>query len=477
MEDWFSAQRYCNQHSASLVYIENELEEAFLIMQLFGHKYGFWIGFQSDDYEKWITGSSVTYSNWSPNRIIQDPRNVTNTASEDQEVECSVISNNHNVYFTGIWYLDNCHKKGYGFICERPQGTSNGSSMYPVTDILEYGDKTYRIISENMTWYDAQRNCKKYGANLVSITDEYHQAFLTVIINRLGYSLWIGLTRLNDGHHFEWIDGNKCLFSKFEVDGSWPIGNCAYMDIFGYWEVRECDTQLQGAACLISNETKVQENVGGCSETWIQFKNYCYSISTVLNNTDFHAAQEVCDQQGSSLLTILDDEEHTFILEELGPFSSVQKIWLNRIVFSNNGTAVWLDGSLVNYSNLVTNKPPNEALKGDYCVTLRTSDGSWLLTQCNEKRGFVCKRYRDYRKDESHAIVKKTDHAIIPIAVIASLMLFIVLTFLWYLIRQNKLPSCTRTNFHKLHCAQSSTNTADVEESILITEMDTGSEK
>lgn len=31
------------------------------------------------------------------------------------------------------------------------------------------------------------------GAELVSITDQYHQAFLTVIVNRLGYDHWIGL--------------------------------------------------------------------------------------------------------------------------------------------------------------------------------------------------------------------------------------------------------------------------------------------
>lgn len=31
------------------------------------------------------------------------------------------------------------------------------------------------------------------GAELVSIADQYHQAFLTVIVNRLGYDHWIGL--------------------------------------------------------------------------------------------------------------------------------------------------------------------------------------------------------------------------------------------------------------------------------------------
>jgi len=31
------------------------------------------------------------------------------------------------------------------------------------------------------------------GAELVSVTDQYQQAFLTVIVNRLGYNHWIGL--------------------------------------------------------------------------------------------------------------------------------------------------------------------------------------------------------------------------------------------------------------------------------------------
>lgn len=31
------------------------------------------------------------------------------------------------------------------------------------------------------------------GAELVSIADQYHQAFLTVIVNRLGFNHWIGL--------------------------------------------------------------------------------------------------------------------------------------------------------------------------------------------------------------------------------------------------------------------------------------------
>lgn len=35
--------------------------------------------------------------------------------------------------------------------------------------------------------------CRENHSDLVSITDAYHQAFLTVLVNRLGAPHWIGL--------------------------------------------------------------------------------------------------------------------------------------------------------------------------------------------------------------------------------------------------------------------------------------------
>lgn len=69
----------------------------------------------------------------------------------------------------------------------------NTSDMYPIPNTLEYGNRTYKIINENMTWYTALKTCLMHGAELVSITDQYHQSFLTVILNRLGHAHWIGL--------------------------------------------------------------------------------------------------------------------------------------------------------------------------------------------------------------------------------------------------------------------------------------------
>lgn len=39
-------------------------------MNLYGWKTSVWIGFQSDDYEKWLNENPQMYSNWSPVDIV-----------------------------------------------------------------------------------------------------------------------------------------------------------------------------------------------------------------------------------------------------------------------------------------------------------------------------------------------------------------------------------------------------------------------
>lgn len=70
----------------------------------------------------------------------------------------------------------------------------NVSDTYAVPSTLEYGNRTYKIIRANMTWYAAGKSCRMQGAELVSIPDVFHQSFLTVLLSRLGHAHWIGLS-------------------------------------------------------------------------------------------------------------------------------------------------------------------------------------------------------------------------------------------------------------------------------------------
>ncbi|XP_073503178.1 secretory phospholipase A2 receptor isoform X2 [Phyllobates terribilis] len=247
MMDWYSASNYCRTHGGDLATITNEIEQAFIVMQLFGEKKGFWIRFIKNNYDFWENGTLQTYSNWTPAR---------SSGVNDQDQLCALISANHTVHPTGKWYLEKCSPKGYGFICEKEPDiynlSVNSSDLFPVSETMEYGDKIYRIISGNMSWYEAASACQQYGDNLVSITDQYHQAFVTILVHRLGYPHWIGSYRANSGDDFRWLDGTTSLFTSWAEKESPSDGSCVYIDTSGYWTAEDCDTELQGALCLPS---------------------------------------------------------------------------------------------------------------------------------------------------------------------------------------------------------------------------------
>uniref|UniRef100_UPI004038BA8A secretory phospholipase A2 receptor-like n=1 Tax=Callospermophilus lateralis TaxID=76772 RepID=UPI004038BA8A len=196
LKNWMGAQDFCIETGETLVAIESEVEQAFITMNLFGHNTNVWIGLQNNDYEKWLNGKPVTYSNWSPFDVINIPSHNTTEVQKDIPF-CALLSSNPNFHLTGKWYFEDCGKEGYGFVCEKMQVTSghhvNTSDMYPIPNTLEYGNRTYKIIKTNMTWYAAIKACLMHGAELVSITNQYHQSFLTVVLNRLGHTHWIGL--------------------------------------------------------------------------------------------------------------------------------------------------------------------------------------------------------------------------------------------------------------------------------------------
>lgn len=60
---------------------------------------------------------------------------------------------------------------------------------------MKYLNVTYTIILKSLTWFDAQEECLKSNMRLVSITEEYQQAFLGVQVALHNYQLWIGLSR------------------------------------------------------------------------------------------------------------------------------------------------------------------------------------------------------------------------------------------------------------------------------------------
>lgn len=477
-KNWTSAQDFCIEQEGSLVAIENEVEQAFITMNLFGQNTNVWIGLQNENYEKWLNGKPVIYSNWAPFDIVNIP---SHNATEVQKHTplCALLLSNPNFHFTGKWYFEDCGKEGYGFVCEKMQDTSgrgvNNSDMYPIPNTLEYGNRTYKIINANMTWYAAMKACLIHGAELVSITNQYHQSFLTVILNRIGHAHWIGLSTADNGFSFDWSDGTKSSFTFWKEDESPFLGDCVFADTNGRWSSTNCESLLQGAICHIPTETRPLGYPELCSETsvlWIKFKSHCYSFSTILDSMSFEAAHEFCKKEGSNLLTIKDEAENSFLLEELLNFgSSVWIVWLNAQFDSDNKTIKWFDGTPTDQSNWGIRKPEMDDIK-PLCVALRTPEGVWQLSPCQEKKGFICKMEADVHMVKEYP-GKKPSHSIVPLSVALTLLIILAISTLSFFIYKHKSGVLRRlAEFRNPYYPTTNFSTSHLEENILISDLE-----
>ncbi|XP_033087226.1 secretory phospholipase A2 receptor isoform X1 [Trachypithecus francoisi] len=478
-KNWTHAQHFCAEEAGTLVAIESEVEQAFITMNLFGQTTNVWIGLQNDDYETWLNGKPVVYSNWSPFDTINIPNHNTTEVQKHIPL-CALLSSNPNFHFTGKWYFEDCGKEGYGFVCEKMQDTSghgvNTSDMYPMPNTLEYGNRTYKIINANMTWYAAIKTCLMHGAQLVSITDQYHQSFLTVVLNRLGYAHWIGLFTTDNGLNFDWSDGTKSSFTFWKDEESSLHGDCVFADTNGRWHSTACESFLQGAICHVPPETRPSEYPELCSETsipWIKFKSNCYSFSTVLDSMSFEAAHEFCKKEGSNLLTIKDEAENAFLLEELFAFgSSVQMVWLNAQFDGNNETIKWFDGTPTDQSNWGIRKPDTDYFKPHHCVALRIPEGLWQLSPCQEKKGFICKMEADIGTAEELP-EKGPSHSIIPLVVVLTLIVTVAICTLSFCIYKHNGDFFRRlAGFRNPYYPATNFSTVHLEENILISDLE-----
>lgn len=86
-----------------------------------------------------------------------------------------------------------CFPNPYFFLFADTSKPPTHSYHHPLPENIEYRSRSYKVVSGNMSWYDAMHMCIENDSDLVSVTDAYHQAFLTVLVNRLAVPHWIGL--------------------------------------------------------------------------------------------------------------------------------------------------------------------------------------------------------------------------------------------------------------------------------------------
>lgn len=57
------------------------------------------------------------------------------------------------------------------------------------------GNDSIKAVTENLTWADARKHCKAEKASLVSLRNEWTQAYVELLAMNLKVPVWIGLNK------------------------------------------------------------------------------------------------------------------------------------------------------------------------------------------------------------------------------------------------------------------------------------------
>ncbi|XP_062372261.1 C-type mannose receptor 2-like [Sardina pilchardus] len=180
-KNWADAQRYCREQHTDLASVRNQTEND-QIEAVSGDRRAHselhnqnWIGLFRDAWSEWSDGSSSSFRYW-------------NTREPDNRgVACTQIIS------SGQWIDEECDHTGH-FIC--------------------YEDKLV-LVRENKTWTEALQYCREHHVDLVSVTSERVQRWVSERAKGASTAhVWVGL-RHACGLGWFWVCGETICYSNW----------------------------------------------------------------------------------------------------------------------------------------------------------------------------------------------------------------------------------------------------------------------
>ncbi|XP_033120522.1 adhesion G protein-coupled receptor L3-like isoform X2 [Anneissia japonica] len=117
--------------------------------------------------------------------------------------------------------------------------------------------KCYNLYQESLTWYEAEKRCKIYGADLVLLKNEKLNDFAVNLAASISSSIrfiWMGLTDRETEGEFKWNDGTDLVYNNWgSVEPNnrgtdfQPNADCVLLYINGMtgeWKDKSCEETL-----------------------------------------------------------------------------------------------------------------------------------------------------------------------------------------------------------------------------------------
>uniref|UniRef100_H3DIA4 Macrophage mannose receptor 1 n=1 Tax=Tetraodon nigroviridis TaxID=99883 RepID=H3DIA4_TETNG len=382
-KNWQDARSHCIYHRGNLVSILNQREEAFLTTQMVKYNEDWWIGMSDINWEMhftWTDGKGISYTNWAKGQPSSGPSG----RFSDRELYDCVMMFGGTSKRMGLWKVEDCYSKR-AFICKK--------NRFRIILSPPFFFFFFTAVAQKMNWDEARRQCQADDADVASILNPYIQAHLTLQISKYNEPVWIGLNTNVTGGRYKWVDGWRLSFTKWDTNEPKRNYGCVYMDVDRKWKTASC-TDNHYSLCKRSPDVAPSEPPqlpGSCPEstkrrTWIPFRGYCYSFLNSMTDNWAHASVD-CIKMGAALVSIEDPQESVFIHENLELFQDSSKTFWIGLYKTHEGEWMWIDNSVVDYTNWESQMPNSEA-----CVAISSETGQWATTSCSRYRSYICKK-------------------------------------------------------------------------------------
>ncbi|KAM4528248.1 uncharacterized protein PAE49_000185 [Odontesthes bonariensis] len=394
---WHEAFTKCSDMGAHLLIVNSQEEQFFINSKLPDfHQVDIpdiWIGLSDMDQDgsfRWVDKTEVKFSNYGAGW----PKNTANTW------DCGQIFTGN---YDGKWETTNCFKS-LGYICEMTGGINPKPTTTPVSHCdhgyLLYGDFCYHFESERVkNWHDAEAHCTSAQGHLASFHSLEDLSFLTA---HMPGEAWVGLNDINVESQFVYTDGtpaNLLPWGTNQPDNWQDNEDCALLTGMTHPD----PGKLKDDFCTATKEYICKKAKGqgpppqpptsgpGWNDkcgSWMSdpFNDFCYLFNPISTRT-WSEARTDCLNQGGDLVSITDPFEQAFIQGVIQQTPTGISLWTGGVNSITEGGWEWSDGSPFRYIRWNTGNPG-----GEDCLSILINDGYWNDDNCQNKRGYICKR-------------------------------------------------------------------------------------
>ncbi|XP_023191646.1 macrophage mannose receptor 1-like [Xiphophorus maculatus] len=420
---WLDARQRCKDMGGNLASISSRHEQVFLVSEMANTpNRDLWIGFRNSysDGFYWTDGRPRSYVNldFYRNRyssFSHYPHHYGHMHSYDEDLfvivrdekECAVINTNPSLTI-GKWISKSCNDTN-GFICLSGIQPNKSDTTKPTNteNYFKILNDSIKLVTQQKSWYEAQKTCEAEGAKLVSVRSEWTQTYIELQALNLNHPLWIGLNKNQTNNYFRYIEGWPMIFTHWDENEPRKDGICVYVDVNGKWKTSDCN-QNYSSLCMKSTdippEVKSDNFPGVCPEdpspsrsgyglsrssfgqsrwqTWKPFRGFCYLFFSEIK--EWQDATTSCLAHGGTLASIGDPLEQEFILNNIKIFQDTYTSFWLGLFKTNKGEWMWLDKTVMDFENWQENPSRSFGM-------ISTSNGKWHTGNRWNDRPYICK--------------------------------------------------------------------------------------